>query len=88
MAAITGSANIVAAVTCRDARRLFAFVTDRVGGLPGIIHVEIPPILSRRKQAGTQVLDGRLERPEPGRGSLTNRNFTQFPLTATRRFTA
>ncbi|MFJ2173339.1 Lrp/AsnC family transcriptional regulator [Streptomyces sp. NPDC101062] len=60
VAAITGSANIAAAVTCRDSFELFSYVTEQVGGLPGVIHVEIVPLLSRLKQAATRVADGRL----------------------------
>ncbi|WP_332879884.1 Lrp/AsnC family transcriptional regulator [Kineosporia rhizophila] len=63
VAAITGPANIAAAVTCRDTDQLFRFVTDDVGRLPGIIHVEILPVLTRLKQADTRVIDGRLEWP-------------------------
>ncbi|KUN59529.1 Lrp/AsnC family transcriptional regulator [Streptomyces griseorubiginosus] len=60
VAAITGSANIVAAVTCRDSVELFSYVTEQLGGLPGVIHVEAVPLLSRLKQAATRVADGRL----------------------------
>lgn len=60
VAAVTGSANVVAAVTCRDSNDLFTYVTERLGGVPGVIHVEIVPLLSRMKQAATRVVGGRL----------------------------
>jgi DNA-binding Lrp family transcriptional regulator len=60
VAAVTGSANVVAAVTCRDSSELFGYVTEQLGSLPGVIHVEVVPLLSRLKQAATQVVDGRL----------------------------
>lgn len=67
VAAIPGSANIAAAVTFRDAQELFRYVTDEAGALPGILHVEILPILTRLKQADTRVVDGRLARPSTAR---------------------
>jgi hypothetical protein len=60
VAAVTGSANIVAAVTCRDSTELFSYVTGQLGGLPGVIHVEVVPLLSRPKQAATRVAGDRL----------------------------
>ncbi|MFE7077694.1 Lrp/AsnC family transcriptional regulator [Streptomyces sp. NPDC057620] len=60
VAAITGSANILAAVTCRDSLELFSYVTERLGPLPGVTHVEVVPLLSRLKQAATRVVGGRL----------------------------
>ena len=60
VAAVTGSANIVAAVTCRDSAELFSYVTEQLGSLPGVIHVEVVPLLSRLKQAATRVAGGRL----------------------------
>lgn len=61
VAAITGSANITAAVTCRNSHELFQYVTGDVGPLTGVIHVEILPVLNRLKQAATRVINGRLE---------------------------
>lgn len=62
VAAVTGSANVVAAVTCRDSIELFSYITEQLGSLPGVIHVEVVPLLSRLKQAATRVVDGRLAR--------------------------
>lgn len=60
VAAVTGSANLLAAVTCRDSQALYSYVTTKVGALPAIREAEIVPTLRRVKQAGTMVRDGRL----------------------------
>jgi DNA-binding Lrp family transcriptional regulator len=59
-AAVTGTANLLVTVTCRDLAELYAFVTGKVGPLPAVRQVEIVPVLHRLKQAGTRVRDGRL----------------------------
>ena len=59
-AAVTGTANLLVTVTCRDLAALYAFVTTKVGPLPAVRQVEIVPVLHRLKQAGTRVRDGRL----------------------------
>jgi DNA-binding Lrp family transcriptional regulator len=59
-AAVTGSANLLTAVTCRDSSALYTYVTTKVGALPAIRQLEIVPTLRRVKQAGTLVRDGRL----------------------------
>jgi DNA-binding Lrp family transcriptional regulator len=59
-AAVTGTANLLVTVTCRDLAALYAFVTTKVGPLPAVRQVETVPVLQRLKQAGTRVRDGRL----------------------------
>jgi DNA-binding Lrp family transcriptional regulator len=59
-AAVTGTANLLVTVTCRDLAALYAFVTTKVGPLPAVRQVEVVPVLHRLKQAGTRVRDGRL----------------------------
>jgi DNA-binding Lrp family transcriptional regulator len=59
-AAVTGSANLMTAVTCRDSSALYSYVTTKVGALPAIRQAEIVPTLRRVKQSGTRVKDGRL----------------------------
>jgi hypothetical protein len=59
-AAITGSANLLTAVTCRDSSALYTYVTTKVGALPAIRQAEIVPTLRRVKQSGTRVRGGRL----------------------------
>jgi DNA-binding Lrp family transcriptional regulator len=59
-AAITGVANLLAVVTCRDTDDLYRFVTTKVGALPAVQRAEVVPVLRRVKQAGTLVRQGRL----------------------------
>lgn len=61
VAAISGSANVMAAVTCRTTNDLFVYVTEQIGALAGVTHVETLPVLTRLKQADTRVTGGRLE---------------------------
>lgn len=61
VAAITGSANVMAAVTCRNYNDLFAYVTEQVGPLDGVIHLEILPVLTRLKQADTRIENARFQ---------------------------
>lgn len=56
-AAVTGSANLVASVLCRDSEALYEYVTTKVGAVAGVRQVEISPVLRRVKQAGT-LMDG------------------------------
>ena len=64
-AAVTGSANLLLAVNCRDVDALYDYVTTRVGGLPEVRSAEVVPILRRIKQAGTRV-GGASGSDEPG----------------------
>lgn len=56
-AAVTGTANIVASLTCRSLDEVYRYVTEKVGALDGVLSVEISPVLRRLKQAGA-LLDG------------------------------
>ena len=60
-AAVTGAANLLAVVTCKDAPALYTYVTTKVAALPAITQVDIVPVLRRVKQAGTLVRNGRLD---------------------------
>ena len=60
-AAMTGSANLLLAVTCRDTDALYSYVTDKVGASAAVRRVEVVPVLRRVKQGGTLVTNGRLE---------------------------
>jgi DNA-binding Lrp family transcriptional regulator len=60
-AAVTGAANLLAVVTCRDAEGLYEYVTAKVGALPAVREVEIVPLLRRVKMAGTRVRNSRLD---------------------------
>jgi DNA-binding Lrp family transcriptional regulator len=65
VAAVTGPANVLAAVSCRDNNELFGYVTEQAGTLDGVTHIETLPVLTRLKQAGTRVIGGRLELSQP-----------------------
>jgi DNA-binding Lrp family transcriptional regulator len=58
--AITGTADIVAAVVCRDTGSLYRYVTTRIGAIAGVRQLEISPMLRRVKRAGTLVDGQRL----------------------------
>ncbi|MBN9620364.1 MAG: Lrp/AsnC ligand binding domain-containing protein, partial [Actinobacteria bacterium] len=58
-AAVTGAYNLSAAVYSRDLDALYRFVTTEVGSLPGVQGLEISPVLSYLKQAGTLVANDR-----------------------------
>lgn len=52
-AAVTGTANLTAAVVCRNQAALYRYVSSRVGAIPAVRAVEISPLLRRVKQAGS-----------------------------------
>ncbi|MET9884382.1 AsnC family transcriptional regulator [Streptomyces sp. NPDC006430] len=64
-AAVTGTANLLAAVVCRDTDALYTYLTERIGAVPGIRHVEVIPTLRNVKRAGMLVEGGRLVDPPP-----------------------
>ncbi|MCO5999633.1 Lrp/AsnC family transcriptional regulator [Actinoallomurus rhizosphaericola] len=51
-AATTGPTNLLVAVTCRDPRHLYRYLTERVGALEGVRHVETAPVIRTVKGAG------------------------------------
>ena len=51
-AALSGPANLVAAVATRSTRDLYRYLTTRVSGLPGVQQVEVVPVLRRLKLYG------------------------------------
>jgi DNA-binding Lrp family transcriptional regulator len=64
-AAVTGSANIVLAVVCRDSADLYRYVTTKIGALEAVRQIETSPVLRRVKQAGTILTDTGLVRSPP-----------------------
>jgi DNA-binding Lrp family transcriptional regulator len=52
-AATTGPSNIAASVLCRDSAGLYRYVTERLGSIDAIRHLETAPIIRTVKQAGT-----------------------------------
>lgn len=65
VAAITGSANLIATAVCRDAAGLYDYVTTKIAAIDGVRQMEISPVLRRVKQAGSLVERGRLSDPAP-----------------------
>jgi DNA-binding Lrp family transcriptional regulator len=56
-AAVTGSANLVLSVVCRDSAGLYRYVTTRLAALDAVRAIETSPVLRRIKQAGTILTD-------------------------------
>lgn len=50
MAAITGPANLVAVVACRDSGRLYRYLTERVAALREITSLETAVLMRTVKQ--------------------------------------
>lgn len=55
--AVSGTANLVVAVTCRDSADLYRYLTRRLGAIPAIRQHEVVVAQRRLKQSGT-VMDG------------------------------
>jgi DNA-binding Lrp family transcriptional regulator len=51
-AATTGPANLFAGVTCRNSRDLYRYLTERIGSLKAVRHVETAPLIRTVKRAG------------------------------------
>lgn len=62
-AAITGSANLITSVVCRDSEALYEYVTTKISAAAGVRQLEISPMLSRIKQAGSLMDGQRLATP-------------------------
>lgn len=59
-AAVTGAANLLLAVTCRNTEALYTYLTTKIGPLSAVRQVEVVPVLHRLKQSGTRVRNDRL----------------------------
>ncbi|MFD9409531.1 Lrp/AsnC family transcriptional regulator [Streptomyces sp. NPDC059989] len=64
-AAVTGAASLMAVVACRNTDALYTYLTERIGAVDGVGHVEVIPALRSVKRAGLLVEDGRLVDPPP-----------------------
>lgn len=62
-AAVTGSANLVATVTCRSTEALYQYVTTKIAATAGVRQLEVSPVLRRVKQAGSRTIGHRLAPP-------------------------
>ena len=60
VAAISGRANVVVSVTCRDLDELYEYATARLGAIEGVQAIEVAPVMRRLKQAGALVDGERL----------------------------
>ncbi len=65
-AAITGAANLLAVVICRDTDALYAYITERIGALRAVQHLEVVPLIRTVKRAGMLTDGSRLVDPPPG----------------------
>lgn len=50
--ATTGPTNLMASIVCRDDAALYRYLTDSLGALPAIRHIETAPIIRTVKRAG------------------------------------
>ena len=60
VAAVSGQANVVVSVTCRNLDELYRYTTDRLGVIAGVQAIEVAPMLRKLKQAGALVDGDRL----------------------------
>jgi DNA-binding Lrp family transcriptional regulator len=63
VAAVTGSANLLAAARTPDARALYRYITTKVAAIEGIHNVEIVPNVIRVKQSHSLMVDGLVREP-------------------------
>lgn len=63
VAAVTGSANLMAAARTPDARALYRYLTTKVAAIEGIHNVEIVPSLIRVKQSHSLMVGGLVREP-------------------------
>ena len=61
-AAVSGRANLLAQLICRDSDELYRLLTGPIGELEGLMSVETSMAVRRVKQEGSLVVDGRLAR--------------------------
>ncbi len=64
-AAITGSANLLAVVICRDTDALYEYLTERIGALEAVRQAELVPVIRTVKRAGMLMDGSRLVDPPP-----------------------
>jgi DNA-binding Lrp family transcriptional regulator len=50
VAATTGTSNLVATVLCHDHAGLYAYLSEKIGALAGVRHVETAPVVRKFKQ--------------------------------------
>ncbi|WP_327255016.1 hypothetical protein [Streptomyces sp. NBC_01244] len=62
---MTGTANPLTVMICKDTDALYTYLTERIGAVDGVGQVEVIPALRSVKRAGMLVEDGRLVDPPP-----------------------
>jgi DNA-binding Lrp family transcriptional regulator len=72
-AAVTGSANLVATITCRSTEALYQYVTTKIAATAGVRQLEVSPVLRRVKQAGSRTIGHRLAPPAPRSAASSRR---------------
>lgn len=65
-AATTGPTNLAVSAVFRDTRQLYAYLTTRLAGIPGVRSVETAPIIGTLKKTGTRELALPPEDSRPG----------------------
>lgn len=60
VAAVSGPANLMAIVICRDTEHLYDYIAERLAGVDGISSYEVTIRTKRLKQAGSLISHGRL----------------------------
>lgn len=50
VAATTGTSNLIASVICRDHAGLYTYLSERIGAIEGLRHVETSPVVRKFKQ--------------------------------------
>ncbi|GAA3714606.1 AsnC family transcriptional regulator [Streptomyces tremellae] len=65
--ATSGQSNVMAVLVCRDVGEVYRFLTGVVGGLDGVRHVEVSPVLRNVKQLTYDDAGQRRGRPRTGR---------------------
>jgi DNA-binding Lrp family transcriptional regulator len=55
-AATTGPANLVVTAVFRDNRQLYAYLTTKLAGIPGVRSIETTPVIGTLKRSGTREL--------------------------------
>jgi DNA-binding Lrp family transcriptional regulator len=63
VAAMTGSANLMAAARAVDAEALYRYITTKVAAIEGIQNVEIVPHVTRLKQSYSLIVGGLVREP-------------------------
>jgi DNA-binding Lrp family transcriptional regulator len=70
VAAVGGSANMIAAIRCRDVAEIYEYVTATLGRVNGVEHVEVSTVSRTIKHARSVTDDNRLTATAPARRTM------------------